>query len=750
MLILSSSPHGYVFSTTARVSSSSSVSSSSKLSLISCSLPLRSSVRKFPCFVLCCSSKARGMVEMVQDKESAVAVAASSSPADLGHSRTFLDVQTEEDLLSGIKKEVEAGSIPSNVAQAMEELYQNYRNAVFQSGIPNADGIVLSNMTVALDRIFKDVEDPFVFSPYHKAIREPFDYYMFGQNYIRPLIDFRSSYVGNVSVFNEMEEELRQGHNIVLISNHQTEADPAVIALLLEATHPHIAENVTYVAGDRVITDPLCKPFSMGRNLLCVYSKKHMYDVPELAEMKKRSNTRSLKEMALLLRGGSQIIWIAPSGGRDRPDPITKEWYPMSDVKNLGIQWCWLYSMCTVTGTYNSILEFASSGRNILMDPDIERIAPFDATSVDNMRRLTEHAGVPGHIYPLAILCYDIMPPPPQVEKEIGERRDISFHGVGISVAPPVSFQDIAASHGDSEEAKTAYTQALYDSVVDQCNVLKSAIHGKKETGVVLEALSENQLSSAIYFTVSKIGSATSLARKISLARNFKVGEQSQLDNLLLREQNQLGKELQSWRAKLARQLASCQISSVKNFKIGEQRRLDNLLLGEQKLARQGTPKLASKVSSAACFLASKISLAKNSKVDEPGQLDNLFLVKISSTRNSKVASKVSSVTCFLASKISSARNSKVGEQGQLDNLLLDEQNQLGKELQSWRIKSVQQLVSWRAKSARQGNLKLASKVRLAIYFLVNKISLARNSKDGEQGQLGKELQSLRAKSARQ
>lgn len=35
-----------------------------------------------------------------------------------------------------------------------------------------------------------------------------------------------------------------QGHNIVLMSNHQTEADPAVIALLLEATNPSIAENM--------------------------------------------------------------------------------------------------------------------------------------------------------------------------------------------------------------------------------------------------------------------------------------------------------------------------------------------------------------------------------------------------------------------------------------------------------------------------------------------------------------------------
>ena len=38
------------------------------------------------------------------------------------------------------------------------------------------------------------------------------------------------------------------------------------------------------------------------RNLLCVYSKKHMNDGPELADMKRMSNTRTMKEMALLLR----------------------------------------------------------------------------------------------------------------------------------------------------------------------------------------------------------------------------------------------------------------------------------------------------------------------------------------------------------------------------------------------------------------------------------------------------------------
>ncbi|KAK3026702.1 hypothetical protein RJ639_041549 [Escallonia herrerae] len=406
--------------------------------------------RRCPCLVLC-SSKPSGTAELVDDKHPTVAAVAASSGSgsgsDRSHSRTFLDARSEEDLLSGIRKETEAGRLPLNIARAMEELYETYRNAVLQSGNPRAKEVVLSNMAVALDRIFLDVQDHFVFPPYHKAIREPFDYYMFVQNYIRPLIDFRNSYVGNISLFHEMEQNLQQGHNIVLISNHQTEADPAVIALLLEATNPHIAENMNYVAGDRVVTDPLCKPFSRGRNLLCVYSKKHMNDDPELVEMKRRSNTKSLKEMALLLRGGSKIIWIAPSGGRDRPDPATRQWSP----------------------------------------------APFDASSVDNMRRLVEHAGVPGHVYPLALLCYDIMPPPAQVEKEIGERRVISFHGTGVSVAPEISFDEIYTAREDPEEAKVAYTQALYDSVNQQYNVLKSAIHGKRGLEASIPAVSLSQ-----------------------------------------------------------------------------------------------------------------------------------------------------------------------------------------------------------------------------------------------------------------
>nr|AFV66469.1 GPAT [Lilium hybrid cultivar] len=393
-------------------------------------------LRREPWHCPCVAYRTRAMMEptraMTEPAEGTVARGCRAVLESEARSRPLLRPRNEQELLSYIRNESEAGRLSPSIASGLEELYYNYRHAVLQSGNPNASKIILSNMAAVFDRILLDVEDPFTFSPHHKAIREPFDYYMFGQNYIKPLVDFRRSYIGNITLFDDIEEKLKQGHNVVLVSNHQTEADPAVIALLLERTNSYIAEKLVYVAGDRVITDPLCKPFSMGRNLLCVYSKKHMNDDPELAEMKRRSNTRSLKEMATLLRAGSQIIWIAPSGGRDRPDPVTGEWYP----------------------------------------------APFDASSVDNMRRLVEHSSFPGHIHPLALLCHDIMPPPPKVEKQIGEQRKIAFHGVGISVAPELNFAEVTAAIENPEMAKEAFSQAVYKSVTEQYAVLQSAIHG--------------------------------------------------------------------------------------------------------------------------------------------------------------------------------------------------------------------------------------------------------------------------------
>ncbi len=150
------------------------------------------------------------------------------------------------------------------------------------SGTDDAFDRALSTMTDVCDRILLQFEDPYKFPTFHERVLEPFDYYAFGQKYVSNLIDYGNSYVGGLDMADKIQEQLEAGHTVVLLANHQTEADPAVFANLLEASHPKLAQNVIYVAGDRVVTDPVAKPFSMGRNLLCVYSKKHLDDVPEL------------------------------------------------------------------------------------------------------------------------------------------------------------------------------------------------------------------------------------------------------------------------------------------------------------------------------------------------------------------------------------------------------------------------------------------------------------------------------------
>lgn len=44
-----------------------------------------------------------------------------------------------------------------------------------------------------------------------------------------------------------------------------------------------------------------------------------------------------------------------------------------------------------------------------------------------------------------------------QVEKEIGEKRVISFHGTGISVAPKINFREIADACPDPEDVGYIY-----------------------------------------------------------------------------------------------------------------------------------------------------------------------------------------------------------------------------------------------------------------------------------------------------
>jgi glycerol-3-phosphate O-acyltransferase len=80
---------------------------------------------------------------------------------------------------------------------------------------------------------------------------------------------------------------------------------------------------MVFVAGHRVTTDPLAVPFSRGRNLLSIYSKKYVDADPEKKQERLLHNQRTIKRMGQLLSEGGYCIYVAPSGGRDRKDQKT-------------------------------------------------------------------------------------------------------------------------------------------------------------------------------------------------------------------------------------------------------------------------------------------------------------------------------------------------------------------------------------------------------------------------------------------
>jgi len=263
----------------------------------------------------------------------------------------------------------------------------------------------------------------YTFPSHHNRILEPYNYYNFGQRYIRGLVNFNASFLGHQDRFAQVRAQLAAGENVVLLANHQTEADPAVFALLLEAEFPELASNVIYVAGDRVVTDPLCKPFSMGRNLFCVHSKKHMDDDPVSKAEKQATNRRTLKAMQVALNEGGKLLWIAPSGGRDRSID-------------------------------------AATGENI---PDA-----FDPSAVELMRALVTKAKPQGHLYPFAMYSYRVMPPPKTVEKSIGEQRLVFHSPVGIALCQELDVDALLEGVEDKEARQQKLADAAFEAVMEE------------------------------------------------------------------------------------------------------------------------------------------------------------------------------------------------------------------------------------------------------------------------------------------
>jgi glycerol-3-phosphate O-acyltransferase len=309
------------------------------------------------------------------------------------------------------------GAISSQIARQLAQFYESCAQAISSAGEdPSPYARIFSTY---LDLILEESKTPYPFEPYHKRVRAPFDYYSWGIEFMRPLVDADHSHLLGKEHLVEIQGHLEQGHNVVFFANHQIEADPQAISLLLEKEFPKLAEEMIFVAGERVTTDPLAIPFSLGRELLCIYSKRYIDHPPEEKHRKQLHNKKTMQLMSALLTEGGRCIYVAPSGGRDRPN---KE--------------------------------------------GVVEVAPFDPNSVEMFHLMAKRAKTPTFFYPLALATYQVLPPPETIQVELGESRVTKRGPIHMSVGPCIDMDAIPVEKNIKKDAaRKARADYIWDLV---------------------------------------------------------------------------------------------------------------------------------------------------------------------------------------------------------------------------------------------------------------------------------------------
>jgi len=306
--------------------------------------------------------------------------------------------------------------LPRETHKHLHAFYKGYSEAAREAGLSQKeiDAILEEFVT----HVAENARHPFQFEPFHRQIRSPHDHFRMGQEFFRPLIDLPASEIRGQGNLHTIATMIRQGENVVLLANHQVEPDPQALMLLLENGYADLLPHMVFVAGHKVTTDLLAVPLSMGLNLVCIYSKKYVATPPENRAEKLAHNQKAMKRLKQLLDEGRCCLYVAPSGGRDRPNA-------------------------------HGILE----------------VAPFDVGSVEMFYLLAQGAKSPTHLFTLAMRSFDLMPPPDQERKEVGEKRQARRVPVHLAFGKELHF-DPPPPGTDKQEARRLRAEKAFFQVL--------------------------------------------------------------------------------------------------------------------------------------------------------------------------------------------------------------------------------------------------------------------------------------------
>jgi glycerol-3-phosphate O-acyltransferase len=326
------------------------------------------------------------------------------------------------DFLEKLDRCYQEKKINDKYYKILKDFYFSFENAVKNSSIKKEE--YSKSFDILLDLILSQYISPYKFENYHKKITTPFNYYEFGKKFVSYLIDKQNSKIYGKENLHLINKYLQNNENVILLSNHQTEADPQIIDILLEDEFKNISNKIIYVAGSRVVADPFAIPFSIGCNLLSIYSKKYLDLNPEAKHQKQLHNRKTMQVMKDLLSKGSEIIYVAPSGGRDRKNK-------------------------------NKIIE----------------ISPFDPSSIEMFYFMAKKAITKTHFFALTLYTYDIMPPPENVQIEMGEKRVVNRKNAILSFSNEIDMENIIDTNNlNKKEIRKKRSDFIYNIVKKEFN----------------------------------------------------------------------------------------------------------------------------------------------------------------------------------------------------------------------------------------------------------------------------------------
>ena len=376
---------------------------------------------------------------MVVKKQLTALFQSTSSASTLSETYEMALTQSQTMLKQQIPEEFHEKMLPP-LNHFMKEYMQSAQDAVEA----DPDNLELCNPKSTAERILTAIQygikygsgpSKYQFSISHSALRgtveqEPdnnrIDFYKFGCDFFRPAMDLKNSQVLGMDNLEQAVQQIKNGDNVVLLANHQSEADPQVVSCCLEKVGlDDLAERMVYVAGHKVTTDALAIPFSMGRNLVCIHSKKHIDADPETKPMKQRENLKAMQGMLKLFKQGGCLLWVAPSGGRDRRDLNTGK----------------------------------------------VPIAPFDSKTVDMFRLMGNKSGVKTHFYTLAMVSYELCPPPDFVDAGTGELRNVRFTPVGIAMGKECDSVEGLENREEFCQHAESQCQKDYEKLLESLNM---------------------------------------------------------------------------------------------------------------------------------------------------------------------------------------------------------------------------------------------------------------------------------------